>query len=297
MDGNYQLYVADVAGNLSAAAPGTVIVDHTPPDPTLELEAASDSGASDSDDITNINEPTLVGGAEPASQVEVFDGETSLGSTVADDLGAWSLATVASTTTTTLLLPTCGPAPELPAGCHLADAGGAGKSSFQIKNKPGTAKDQIKWKWGRGVATPIEDFGDQVNGIVPSRLCVYDASANPQPLMDAEIPGGAGGVVCGKKACWKASGPSGSPRGYKYKDSTAAQNGMQTVLLKGSDSDRAKVLVKGKGTSLPDPSLPIALPLSVQLVNRDSGLCWQSTFLEGDVKRNEGGQFKAKGSN
>ncbi len=66
--------------------------DTTPPaKPTVDLDAASDSGSSNSDDITNDNTPTFNGTAEAGSTVEVFAGTTSLGTVPADAEGNWSL--------------------------------------------------------------------------------------------------------------------------------------------------------------------------------------------------------------
>jgi hypothetical protein len=74
--------------------------DSTKPSaPTVDLDAASDSGTANDDDITNVKEPKFTGEAEEGSTVEVFDGTTSLGTATAnvDDPNAasgnkgWSL--------------------------------------------------------------------------------------------------------------------------------------------------------------------------------------------------------------
>jgi len=50
--------------------------------------------------------------------------------------------------------------------------------------------------------------------------------------------------------------------------------------LKGSDTNKSKALVKGKGTGRPDlPFGSITAPLTVQLVNGDSGVCWYRCAL------------------
>ena len=55
--------------------------------------------------------------------------------------------------------------------------------------------------------------------------------------------------------------PLGS-KGYKYKDQTAAQDGITKIILKGGDAGKSKALVKGKGLNLPDfdSDLPIDEP-------------------------------------
>jgi hypothetical protein len=66
--------------------------DTTAPDPpsTPDLDAASDSGSSDTDNVTNDNKPDFSGTAEANSTVELFADATSLGTTTADASGNWS---------------------------------------------------------------------------------------------------------------------------------------------------------------------------------------------------------------
>ena len=94
-DGTHSLTATatDPSGNTSpASTPLAVTIDTTAPAlPTIDLAAASDSGQSDSDDLTAATALTLSGTAEAGTTVEVFDGAASLGTTVADGGGAWSL--------------------------------------------------------------------------------------------------------------------------------------------------------------------------------------------------------------
>lgn len=61
------------------------------PPAALDLAAADDTGASNSDNITNVTEGlTISGTAEAGSEVELFDGTTSLGTTTASANGAFS---------------------------------------------------------------------------------------------------------------------------------------------------------------------------------------------------------------
>lgn len=59
---------------------------------TPDLIAASDSGGSTSDNITRITSPTVAGQAEAGSTVTLYEGQTALGTAVADTAGAWSIA-------------------------------------------------------------------------------------------------------------------------------------------------------------------------------------------------------------
>jgi hypothetical protein len=94
IDGAHSLTVkaTDVAGNVSeASAALALIIDTQAPEaPTgFDLVAGSDSGVSNSDNITNDTTPTLTGSAEPGSTVLLFDGAVRIASTVTDATGHW----------------------------------------------------------------------------------------------------------------------------------------------------------------------------------------------------------------
>ncbi|SOH93972.1 Hemolysin-type calcium-binding repeat-containing protein [Monaibacterium marinum] len=82
----------DAAGNSSAASAAlNVTIDTSAPaTPTIDLDAASDSGSSDTDNVTGDATPSLSGTAEANASVEIFDGSTSLGTVTADGSGNWS---------------------------------------------------------------------------------------------------------------------------------------------------------------------------------------------------------------
>lgn len=87
----------DAAGNTSAASAGlTVTVDLTPPAITVpDLAAASDSGAFDDDNITNVTTPTFEGTTEANAIVEIFIDGGSVGTTTANGSGVWAFTTAA----------------------------------------------------------------------------------------------------------------------------------------------------------------------------------------------------------
>jgi hypothetical protein len=89
----------DVAGNPLASTETWTFstADNTAPAaPTVRLATASDSGSSNTDNLTNDTTPTFVGQAEAASKVELFDGTSSLGTTTASNTGEWSLTAPAA---------------------------------------------------------------------------------------------------------------------------------------------------------------------------------------------------------
>ncbi len=103
-DGDHTLKVkqTDIAGNESGFSTGLVVTIDTVANSlsALDLAAASDTGASDSDNITKDNTPTVTGsGAEEGATVTLYDsdGTTVLGTDVAAADGTWSIESSALT--------------------------------------------------------------------------------------------------------------------------------------------------------------------------------------------------------
>ncbi len=223
-------------------------------------------------------------------EVELSEGLHDIQFILHDDLGlsapivGLSFATLEWSSATIPLSP-IGPAelPVSPPSLCLAevrpDCRTAEKGSFLLTQEGGD-RDKLIWKWGSGQATSQAEYGDPISS-TDYALCLY---AGTTAALVAEAS------VAPDSTSWKAL----STKGFKYKDSTASEGGVQTMLLKGSNQDKAKVLVKGKGASLPDPTLPFGLPLTARLVNDDTGICWESTFETSGVTTNEPDQFKAK---
>jgi len=100
-DGKYELTARawDQAGNQSDLSIAlSITIDskcNAPRD--LDLVAASDSGISNSDDLTNVTTPTISGKADAGDTVTLYDsdGRTVLGSGTADGNGSWRITTSA----------------------------------------------------------------------------------------------------------------------------------------------------------------------------------------------------------
>ncbi len=205
--------------------------------------------------------------------------------------------TTTSTTSTTLPPALCGPAPEPDGSCRLADVGGAGKSSLQIKDDPDNDKDSLKWKWNKGVSTGVGDFKTPTAAGATYRLCLYDASGATQPLLEADIPNGVVMALCGTKPCWTPTGTSG----FKYKNKAATPEGITDVKLKAGAAGKAQVQVKGKGALLGPPGIAgLVTDVVVQLIIDDGGTteCFKTAFPgssgAGSFTKTPT-QFKAKG--
>lgn len=246
-------------------------------------------------------------GAGTFAGIPTFGGTCTLQAKVTDNTGAshaktFTLEATASGTTTTVTTTTttvttststtlpelCAPTPTV--GCR---EGLPAKSTVQLIDNPvDDSKDALKWGWNKGAATTAADFKDPVGGSAGYRVCVYDASANPQPLREAAVlPGG----TCGSKPCWKVVGSLLAPKGYAYKNALAKPDGITDVKLTAGIAGKAKIAVKGKGAKLDMPTLGLTLPVTVQLLIDDgvTPQCWRNVF--GTASTNTAAKFQAKG--
>ena len=84
----------NLAGNVSVASAAlSVTIDTAAPaaPSTPDLTAASDSGASNTDNVTSVTTPVFVGTAEANAAVTLLDGATVIGSGTANGSGNWSI--------------------------------------------------------------------------------------------------------------------------------------------------------------------------------------------------------------
>lgn len=179
--------------------------------------------------------------------------------------------------TMTVYYTLCGDTPA--AGCRTSS-----KATMVITDKAVDSKDKVVWKWIKGESTTTADFANPVATAVYS-LCVYAGTTNAL-IGNSVVPPSA--------SKWNPI----STKGFRYIDSTASEGGIQKIIVKASIIDKAKAVVKGKGVGLPDYEPPLDLPVIVQMVNSDSGICWETTFsTPSHIKRNQPGKFKAKRTN
>jgi hypothetical protein len=156
------------------------------------------------------------------------------------------------------------------------------KAQLLLKDRAPDERDFVLWKWLKGEQTLPGAFGDPLttDGYT---LCIYDDS--PSVLLAATAPAGG---TCDEKPCWKIS------RGdFKYRDRERTPDGLEQIKLQAGDDGDAKISVKGKGENLALPTLPLALPVLVQL-QATNGECWEATHSEAGVIKNDTGQFKGK---
>ncbi|MBX3027119.1 metallophosphoesterase family protein [bacterium] len=144
----------------------------------------------------------------------------------------------------------CPPAPAT--GC-----GAAPKGKLLLAANADPSKDKWQWKW-KGGALDAAAVGDP-SGQTDLAVCVYDAGG---ALVGGAIPHGTAG--------WTAK-----PTSLAFKDDTLALHGLNKITLKFT---AGMILAKAKGANAAVPTLPVTAPLKAQLVNLDSGACWESVF-------------------
>src|SRR5262249_32514487 len=143
------------------------------------------------------------------------------------------------------------------------------KSILLLKDKSPDSKDKLVWKWVKGQSTTQSEFGVP-SGTTQYALCIH-AGTSAALLASYNVPADA--------MKWSALGT----KGYKYTDPAGSAAGITKGLLKGSTHDKAKCLMKGKGTNLADFDLTMLVdPVTVQLVNSANTTCFESTFDQAD---------------
>ena len=138
-----------------------------------------------------------------------------------------------------------------------------GKSTLLLKESMTAAHDLLSWKLSHGDPTTVAEFSDPVhaNGYT---LCLYDASASPQPRLAAQAPAG---------SSWRSTGS-----GFSYRSAAATPDGIRNEKLKAGGVGQTQVLVKGKSAALDlFPLTALLPPLTIQL-RREGGGCWGASF-------------------
>lgn len=194
------------------------------------------------DSVSVLRNGTPVAACTGAPQA-IPDPCVSSRATIGDDAVLTVLTSAASTWA--LVTPAI-PCPASPAACRLPFVGG--KARLQIKNPGDPAKRQLAWKWQKGVATHVSDFGAPDVGD-DYALCVYDDGVL---VSSTRLPAGG---TCGGKPCW-----SRKPTSIKYADKELTPDGAQQLQLKqGLVDGKAQVAFKGRGAAL---ELPVVADLT-----------------------------------
>jgi len=145
------------------------------------------------------------------------------------------------------------------------------------RRRPGP---RLVWEWRQGEATSMRDLGDPRRG-TDYALCLYSGTAAAAST-ELLIP---------SSQCWAAV-----RRGFTYSDPSCAADGVVKIALQASTRARARALLRARGANLPrlGGASGMTLPVVVQLVNSQAGMCFESVFDSQDVVRNKPGIFEAR---
>lgn len=163
-----------------------------------------------------------------------------------------------------------------PTACKSAE-----KSLLLLKSDPGGDRDKVVFRWSRGEQTDLAELADPLTTADYS-LCLYTGPA-VAPLTDLTAPAGG--------SSWQAL----SDNGYKYRDKSGAADGITKLTLKAGAAGEAKATLRAKGAAAPPFAFGfLPLPVTAQLINGDNGTCFEAVYDAADIKKNDGGKFKAK---
>lgn len=157
-DGTWTMTAKAVSSGMESSASGGLLltIDATAPTaPTLSYTPGSDSGRSSSDGITNVTAPTVTGTAEAGSTVTLYLDGTSVGTTTASGVGAWSIITPAvpqgDHTLTARAVDTAGNTSNASTGLTLTvDTAVAAPTGVALASDTGTLGDNLT-----NVNTPV----------------------------------------------------------------------------------------------------------------------------------------------
>ena len=159
----------------------------------------------------------------------------------------------------------------------------APKGKLQILNDPDDSKDKLSLQMQNAPGVSPEDFGSPTTTDT-YHACIFGPTSL---LMEAEVgPGG----TCDGKPCWAET-----TTGFTYKDKSGTRDGITVLALKASAKPKTKITAKGRGAALDDPALPFPNVVMAQIVNGQTGQCFETYVLEQSaVKNNTATQYDAK---
>lgn len=169
---------------------------------------------------------------------------------------------------------TCMGTAALATGCRQPDV--AGRASLVLRDPTATVHDRLTWKWTRGTTPPAE-LGNPATTSAYD-LCVYDESAGvPEVVFEAHLD---------PSSLWTPFN-----RGWKFKDRDLT-SGLASVVLKSGASGSASIVVKGKGSTLVLPDLPLEQDGKVTVQLRNDLACWEARYSTSTANRSD--LFRAK---
>ncbi len=162
-----------------------------------------------------------------------------------------------------------------------------GRSQLLIRDKVGTKRDRIVWRYRKGESTATADLGDPL-ATDAAALCAYmETGGATTRWFEAHAPAG---QQCAGRDCWKSVGAGG----YRYKDRVRTPDGIDSLRLRpgAAGSTTFTFVARGERADLPSLPAPADADITVQLVSQ-TGVCWE-TFHPAPAASNASELFKDK---
>jgi uncharacterized delta-60 repeat protein len=127
------------------------------------------------------------------------------------------------------------------------------------------AGQRLRWTWQSTTPVDQTNFGDPTDA-TNLTVCFIDPAADEStaPLLELAVPAGG---VCDGAPCWKKTVP-----GFRYKDATAAADGV-AVLRLASGASGSRIVVKAKNVA---GASDLPVPVRVRLVRQDAPACFEA---------------------
>ncbi len=239
---------SDAAGNTSG--PATVTIDAVPPAVPLITSVTDDNPVAtplNSGDSTNDSTPTLVGSADQGSTINIFNGATLIGTTVADaSTGAWTF------TPTTPLAD--GPYALTATATDAAGNISAPTAAFNLRVDTAAPADPIITVANGTTLSGTAEAGSTVN-------IDLDGDGNPEGTVTADATTGAwtyspaGGLPDGVVASVTASDAAGNTSGPATVTIDAVPPAVPLITSVTDDNPVATPLNSGDSTNDSTPTL------------------------------------------
>jgi len=155
-----------------------------------------------------------------------------------------------------------------------SDCRAARRMRLLLRHSTNESRDVLVWKWRHGEETALGDFGAPSTS-TRFTLCLYAG----EEVATITLP----------------VGPRWRPKGAKGWELAApgVADGIHEALLVSGAAGKSKIVVEGRGPSMARRlAPPLALPVSVQLVNDANDTCFESFFTS--ATRNDPTRFKAR---
>jgi subtilisin-like proprotein convertase family protein len=137
-------------------------------------------------------------------------------------------------------------------------------SLMMTRNPLDPTRDSFVWKWRSQTPVELDELGAPHLSTDLS-ICVYDALG---VVVSSTIPAQS---TCSGEACWDVK-----DKVALFADRSESLDGIHA--FRAHEGRSGKIVVRGAGTGLGEPLLPLEGPTTVRLVRHDGTPCWQAVF-------------------